>query len=107
MTNPRKTLMKLFFQRSVSKFSLKAIIDYPKLEQKPNYFDNGGKKNKAGQEKVLLQIVILLSLHLSTNDDVFSIACHQMEEAPWMNDTLKNFTDYERVEEEKPSQIPV
>lgn len=90
-------------------FLPKAVIDDPKLEQKPNYFDNGGKKqgrtgksfasnHNPGEPSFIL--------YISTND-IFSIVCHQMEKTPWMNDTLKNFMDYERVEEEKPSQIPV
>lgn len=56
--------MKLCFPQSGSMFLPKVVIDDPQLEWKPNYFDNGGK-NKSGQEKVLLQIMILLSLHLS------------------------------------------
>lgn len=49
----------------------------------------------------------LLILYISTNDTFFFIASHHMEKTPLRNDTLKNFRDYERVEEEKPSQNPV
>lgn len=81
------------------------------MEWKPNYFDYGEKKTQGRTEKSFASnnnpIKDKWSLNISIKNHVFSIVHHQMEKNPWMNDTLKNFMDYESVEEEKPSQIPV
>lgn len=78
--------MKLCFPQSGSKFLPKVVINNPKLEQNPNYFDYRKKKIQSRTGKSFVSnynpVEPSFILYISTNDNIFSTACHQMEKTP-------------------------